>query len=59
MCDEVGEGKYDPTLHTIKLRIYPKSIPHQTQIFFEAINVNGPQKKIIEFNSELNKITKT
>jgi len=34
----------------------PKTIPHRIHIFFDAQNVAGPKKKILEFNEELKKI---
>jgi hypothetical protein len=35
----------------------PKTIPHRIHLFFDAQNVTGPKKKILEFNEELKKIT--
>lgn len=35
----------------------PKTIPHRIHLFFDAQNVAGPKKKILEFNEELKKIT--
>jgi hypothetical protein len=35
----------------------PKTVPHRIHLFFDAQNVAGPKKKILEFNEELKKIT--
>lgn len=35
----------------------PKCIPQMTHLFFEGGNVAGAQKKILEFNAELNQIS--